>query len=99
MGMPGPEMIHELNETVPSCQPTTHGPEPSVFVVAPKSATFLDQYKAPTSDLHLRELWSYPKHLNLDDLDFGSDGVISTLTRVIGRRGLGVWSVRRAGCS
>lgn len=100
MGMPGPKMIEELNKAVPSCQAAaTQESEPaSVFIVAPKSATFLDRYKTPSSDFHLLEKWSYPKHLNLDDLDFGSDGVFSTLARVIGRRGLAVWSVRRAGC-
>lgn len=98
MGMSGPNMIQHLNQTVPSCHPDPSR-ESSVFVVAPKSATFLDQYtETASSDLRFRELWSYPKHVNLDDLDFGSDGVVATLRRVIGRRGLGVWSVRRAGC-
>lgn len=97
MGMSGPEMIQNLNQTVPPCQPTDT--DTSVFIVAPKSATFLDQYtETASSHLRLRELWSFPKHLNLDDLDFGSDGVVATLRRVVGRRGLSVWAVRRAGC-
>lgn len=104
MGIPGPQMIQELNKAVPQCHANQdQNTDPSsVFIVAPNSATYLDQYTTPSSksqpDLHLLELWSYPKHLNLDDLDFGSDGVFSTLRRVIGRRGLNVWSVRRAGC-
>lgn len=28
-------------------------------------------------------------------MDFGDDGVMNTLTRVIGRRGLGVWAVHQ----
>ena len=106
MGIAGPEMIQELDKTVPQCHanPNRNTDPSTVFIVAPNSATFLDQYTTPTvssksqPDLNLLKLWSYPKHLNLDDLDFESDGVFSTLSRVIGRRGLSVWSVRRAGC-
>jgi phosphatidylinositol glycan class Z len=78
------------------------------LLVAPKSATFLDQYIAnSTTDrikdgnssnrqfLRLHELWSYTRHLGLDDMDFGDDGVWATLKRVVGRRGLGVWLVSR----
>ncbi|RMJ21475.1 hypothetical protein PHISP_07651 [Aspergillus sp. HF37] len=100
MGISGSEMIQNLNQTVPPCQPTDTDTDTSVFIVAPRSATFLDQYtETASSDLRLRELWSFPKHLNLDDLDFGSDGVVATLRRVVGRRGLSVWAVRRAGCA
>ncbi|KAJ5888943.1 GPI mannosyltransferase 4 [Penicillium taxi] len=98
MGIPGLEMIQRLNTAVPSC------PESSqIYLVAPTSATFLDTYtelsspSAPhTPNLQLYRLWSYRQHLNLDDLDFGDDGVLNTLKRVVGRRGLGVYSVRRA---
>ncbi|RAL10084.1 glycosylphosphatidylinositol-alpha 1,2 mannosyltransferase smp3 [Aspergillus homomorphus CBS 101889] len=110
MGMPGSELVTELNELVPSCQEKEkaegHGLiPPSVFVVAPKSATFLDRYVAPLpsssdpSDLELQELWYWSNHLNLDDLDFGTDGILPTLGRVIGRRGLAVWKARRSGCA
>ncbi|KAI9040266.1 glycosylphosphatidylinositol-alpha 1,2 mannosyltransferase smp3 [Aspergillus affinis] len=108
MGMSGPEMIQNLERSLPSCpsgddgtQKSGAGPD-SVFMVAPKSATFLDAYdvslKASSdhTDLELHELWTYSKHINLDDLDFGSDGILPTLQRVIGRRGLAVWAVRRA---
>lgn len=104
MGIPGPEMIQELNSAVPPCyaSPKRRNSDlNAVFIVAPKSATFLDQYTAnsPDLDVHLTELWTYTKHLNLDDLDFGSDGIIATLRRVVGRRGLSVWSVQRNGCT
>lgn len=98
MGIPAPEMIKHLEQAVPSC-PTTS----PIYLVAPMSATFLDQYTTPstladphTPNLQLYRLWTYRKHLNLDDLDFGDDGVWNTLRRVVGRRGLAVWSVRRA---
>ena len=98
MGIPGPQMIQRLDSAVPSCAVTSQ-----IYLVAPTSATFLDEYSSisfpsepHTPNLQLYRLWSYRKHLNLDDLDFGEDGVSETLKRVIGRRGLGVWSVRRA---
>ncbi|KAJ5584035.1 uncharacterized protein N7459_003835 [Penicillium hispanicum] len=98
MGISGQEMIQRLDQSVPRC-PTTS----PVYLIAPTSAAFLDEYAAlsplalPHSpNLQLYRLWTYRKHLNLDDLDFGSDGILPTLRRVIGRRGLGVWSVQRA---
>lgn len=45
--------------------------------------------------LRLTHLETYKKHVNLDDMDFGDDGVVDTLMRVVGRRGLGVWRVER----
>lgn len=45
--------------------------------------------------LKLTHLDSYRQHINLDDMDFGDDGVLSTLDRVVGRRGLGVWRVEQ----
>jgi phosphatidylinositol glycan class Z len=120
MGIPGTEMIHELNAAVPECSGensevvTKHATtsddsraRKSVFLVAPRSATFLDDYTRPSPSpspspldppLRLQELWIYRKHLNLDDLDFGDDGILPTLKRVIGRRGLAVWAVNRVGC-
>ncbi|KAG2412702.1 hypothetical protein HFD88_010259 [Aspergillus terreus] len=103
MGIHGPDMADELERLVPSCDAHAAADHhlDQVYVVAPRSATFLDQYtpsRAP-SQLELHELWSYSKHLNLDDLDFGSDGVVATLRRAVGRRGLVVWEARRAGCS
>ncbi|OKO89654.1 GPI mannosyltransferase 4 [Penicillium subrubescens] len=95
MGIPGVDLIQRLDQSVPKC-----GTVSPVYLVAPTSATFLDEYAAMgtprTPDLQLYRLWTYRKHLNLDDLDFGDDGIVPTLARVIGRRGLGVWSVRRA---
>ena len=47
------------------------------------------------TEITLEELWSYRQHINLDDLDFGDDGVWPTLERVVGDRGLVVWNVRK----
>ncbi|KAI2886613.1 CAZyme family GT22 [Aspergillus niger] len=106
MGISGPEMASELEKLVPQCpnnddSNSMDNSERSIFVVAPKSATFLDRYTNPSPDdsgLTLHELWIWRKHLNLDDLDFGTDGIFPTLKRVIGRRGLSVWAARRSGC-
>lgn len=46
-------------------------------------------------DLRLTHLATFRQHINLDDMDFGDDGVVSTLSRVVGRRGLGLWRVAR----
>lgn len=46
-----------------------------------------------SGDLKLIHLDTYRNHINLDDMDFGDDGVLTTLERVIGRRGLGVWRI------
>ncbi|KNG83073.1 GPI mannosyltransferase 4 [Aspergillus nomiae NRRL 13137] len=105
MGVPGPDLVEELEKLLPSCSNEDSKQVDSVFVVAPKSAAFLDQYtpslssSSVSSALELHELWSYKKHINLDDLDFGTDGVYSTLARVIGRRGLAVWRAKRADCN
>ncbi|KAL4883261.1 Alg9-like mannosyltransferase family-domain-containing protein [Aspergillus karnatakaensis] len=111
MGQPGPELVQELEELVLSCDsnpkrsrffkmPESKQPD-AVFLVAPTSVTFLDELLAPRSSeisLELLELWSYRNHISLDDLDFGEDGIIPTLKRVIGRRGLAIWLVQRPGC-
>ncbi|OXV06987.1 hypothetical protein Egran_05248 [Elaphomyces granulatus] len=115
MGIPGAEMARELEITLPGCQahhPAMVGDSSSnrsfVFLVAPQSAMFLDRFtrpslsQAPPSvsvDFELQKLWTYTKHFNLDDLDFDEDGIFATLRRVIGRRGLNVWSVKRLGCN
>lgn len=45
--------------------------------------------------LELSLTWSHRRHINLDDLDIGEEGLGPTLARVLGRRGLGMWRVRR----
>lgn len=66
------------------------------LLVAPRSATFLDRFIGHRygESMHLTEAWSVKSHVNLDDLDFGDDGIIPTLRRVVGRRGLVIWNVK-----
>lgn len=68
------------------------------YLVAPTSATWLDQYlpNKGLNGLRFREVWRTRTHLNLDDLDFAEDGVWGTLARVVGRRGLAVWRVTKS---
>jgi GPI mannosyltransferase 4 len=57
--------------------------------------SFAIDMNQPPAQLQLNNLAVFRQHINLDDLDFGDDGVWPTLERVIGRRGLGVWKVDR----
>ena len=67
-----------------------------LIVVAPRSSRELDAYRAGEKEnWHWEELWTEWRHLNLDDMDWGEDGVVDTLQRVFGRRGLTAWSVKR----
>lgn len=96
MGLPGEEMIARLKSDS-GCVDAGN----STVLVAPASATFLDPYTVPrfageVPGFSLKEVWRYQQHVGLDDLDFGDDGVWPTLERVIGRRGLVAWEVRRA---
>jgi phosphatidylinositol glycan class Z len=100
MGMPGPSMIRELT-ALATChlpskkQPLYYEEKEGTYLVAPLSATFLDTYLENDKGLKFQEVWRYQQHLNLDDLDFGDDGVWHTLSRVIGRRGLAAWRVTK----
>lgn len=95
MGMPGDRMIGLLTEST-SCAGIRHK---QTLLVAPSSATFLDRYTESTAatakDVTLTRLWHFSRHIGLDDLDFGDDGVWPTLQRVVGRRGLSVWQVEK----
>jgi GPI mannosyltransferase 4 len=58
--------------------------------------TFTLNSTTSTIALEFTHLRSFSKHINLDDMDFGDDGIVDTLARVVGRRGLAVWRVARA---
>jgi phosphatidylinositol glycan class Z len=100
MGCPGEQMLEKVKETLPPCRtrkpPKVEG-RGAVYVVAPRSAYFLKPYQTvnQTDEMLLEEVWSYRQHLNLDDMDFGDDGVWNTISRVIGDRGLVVWRATR----
>jgi phosphatidylinositol glycan class Z len=100
MGIPGEEMLTQL-EGLATCDGVGGN---GTYLVAPLSATFLDEYTSGTKGdewrtrkhaLRFEEVFTYRTHLNLDDLDFGGDGVWPTLQRVVGRRGLATWRVTK----
>ena len=86
-----------LEETVGrsiKCVPWTH--QKNFLLVMPLSTKELTSYFDPqTGPFHVTEAVSFNTHLNLDDMDFPTDGIIATITRVIGRRGLGVFNVHK----
>lgn len=102
MGMPGSQMLEVLKTALPPCR-TRKPPKieaegrGATYLVAPRSAHFLKSFQDPSKreEIELEEAWSYRQHLNLDDMDFGDDGVWPTLSRVVGDRGLVVWRVTR----
>ena len=96
MGMPEDDFIGEMFNK-PECEIDR---KPRSLLVAPASATFLDEYieKGSTrlsATVRFQELFRHNKHIGLDDLDFGGDGIWKTLQRVVGRRGLGVWQINK----
>lgn len=100
MGMPGEQMLEKVKESLPTCR-TRKPPKISgvgaTYLVAPRSAYYLNPYHdlSERKEISLEEVWSYKKHLNLDDMDFADDGIWKTLGRVIGDRGLVIWRVTR----
>jgi len=91
MGIPFLSLQSKLRASFSAnCDPTE-----SVGLVAPYSSTALDELAGGDDELEMEGLWRYSRHLNLDDLDFGEEGVWRTVNRVLGRRGLVVWRIRR----
>ncbi|KAF2999390.1 alpha 1,2 mannosyltransferase [Curvularia kusanoi] len=100
MGMPAPQMLANVTAVLPPCRtrkPPKIEDRGDVYLVAPRSAYALKPFQDPANrdEIELEEVWSYRQHLNLDDMDFGDDGVWPTLRRVVGDRGLVVWRVTR----
>jgi len=95
MGRPGANMTDDLLRLVP-CGLTS-----SSVLVAPHSATYLDnlidrtQSNSNTSQLSFEHIWTYRKHLNMDDIDPLEEGFLGTWHRIVGRRGLGIWKITR----
>lgn len=95
MGLDVKQMIARLDTAL------RDGCDLSVGLVAPRSSTELDHWtaggktKGKGGELVFEHVWTYTAHVGLDDLDFPGEGVRGTLERVVGRRGLTVWSVRR----
>ncbi|CAI6333290.1 unnamed protein product [Periconia digitata] len=99
MGMKGDKMIAQLKDALPSCKTRTSAKvvKGSTYLVAPRSAYFLLPYVSITErdEISLEEVWSYTRHLNLDDMDFAEDGFWKTMGRVVGDRGLVVYNATR----
>lgn len=96
MGMPQKEMFDKVISVLPPCR-TRHPPEidrGATYLIAPRSAWRKERYY-PVHDIRLDEVWSYRRHLNLDDMDFENDGVWKTIGRVVGDRGLVIWRATR----
>ncbi|KAG9229710.1 Alg9-like mannosyltransferase [Amylocarpus encephaloides] len=101
MGMAGNSMLREVGALATCQKPSSVGKEyleeeEGTYLIAPLSATFLDKHVLnQTSGLYFQEVWRYSRHLNLDDLDFVDDGFWSTISRVVGRRGLVAWRITK----
>lgn len=106
MGIKGESLIEELSKIATCDTPADRRnreylkEKTGTYLMAPASATWLDPYlhNKGLEGLRFREVWRYSRHLNLDDMDFGDDGVWDTLARVVGRRGLVAWRVTKS-CS
>ncbi|KAF2024875.1 hypothetical protein EK21DRAFT_77741 [Setomelanomma holmii] len=100
MGVPGEQMLARVQEVLPPCRtrkpPKIEGAG-ATYIVAPRSAHFLRPYAdiSKREEISLDEVWSYRRHLNLDDMNFADDGFWTTMARVVGDRGLVVWRVTR----
>ena len=70
----------------------------SVGFVAPYSSREMDDWIVKSAEKEafaFEEIWRYGQHVNLDDLDIEGEGIWGTLGRVVGRRGLVIWKVRK----
>lgn len=93
MGMKDEEMMTKISGSVGSCK--DQGSR-IVGLVAPWSSVILDTWmKNSHADLSFEKAWMSKNHLNLDDLDIEQAGIWETLGRLLGRRGLIIWKIRR----
>ena len=90
MGIPFPDLQSRINIALgPQCNSNK-----TIGLVAPwSSLEFDDERMWRDRGLVLEEVWRWDRHLNLDDLDVGGEGVWGTVRRVVGRRGLVLWRV------
>ncbi|MCJ1285193.1 alpha 1,2 mannosyltransferase [Xylographa opegraphella] len=101
MGTPFPQLLSAIVNHTGSCGAEANvasaaGSLRDILVVAPRSSRELDPYRTGlVPGWHWDEAWTAWRHLNLDDMDWGEDGVAWTLGRVVGRRGLTAWRVGR----
>jgi phosphatidylinositol glycan class Z len=99
MGIGKDQMLERVKQALPSCR--TRAPPQvgrgATYLVTPRSADVQKSYLDPNTkdEVTLDEVWSYRRHLNLDDMDFETDGIWKTLGRVVGDRGLVIWRVTK----
>jgi phosphatidylinositol glycan class Z len=92
-------MLEKVKDVLPSCR--TRAPPKlnrgATYLITPRSANIQQSYldNSTNDEITMYEVWSYRKHLNLDDMDFKNDGVWSTLSRVVGNRGIVIWRVSK----
>lgn len=104
MGLPGDQLMEQLAALATCDTPADRRnneylkEKSGTYLIAPLSATWLDPYlpNKGLEGLRFREVWRYRQHLNLDDLDWGEDGVWNTLARVVGRRGIAAYRVTKS---
>ena len=99
MGAPAPSVLAAIDAAVGECPASRSKVDNrrDAVLVAPWARLELDGWtKDEKSGLQWELLRHVGRHIGLDDLDFAEDGVWSTLNRVIGRRGLRAWRIRRA---
>ena len=104
----GPQDVEALlREALGSCSRfstgATEGGDAVLVVPHARNEPGIWRGEAPDADgvlHHIRDMswtlaWSEKKHVGLDDLDFAEDGVWGTLSKVISKRGLDVWVIRK----
>ncbi|KAF7544784.1 hypothetical protein G7046_g9716 [Stylonectria norvegica] len=104
MGIKGEALLEQLSQLATCDTPADRRSQEflkeqnGTYLMAPASADWLDPYltNKGLEGLRFREVWRHRQHLNLDDMDFGDDGVWNTLLRVVGRRGLVAWRVTKS---
>ncbi|RMD41381.1 hypothetical protein DV735_g3733, partial [Chaetothyriales sp. CBS 134920] len=64
-------------------------------LVDPIDPSFSIYFADQRATLGMRSLQVWRRHVNLDDLDVGEEGLERTVDRVLGHRGLAVWRVER----
>ena len=74
--------------------PSSDASKPATLL-DPRDPNFSIHFPEQRATLGMRSLKTWRKHINLDDIDPGEEGIWGTLNRVWGRRGLAIWRVER----
>ena len=93
MGMPLEELVGEVRKRVGICGRGDH--EKELLIVAPRGRWDLRDWRVEGKEWKWDEVATVWRHVGLDDLDFGEEGLVGTWRRVWGDRGLSAWRVSR----